>query len=74
NDVEKCKDKATFFSTFSAWEHARNAGVFSSAIKKELRNGDKHWHLMQLNKNTWLLQETGMSGKKAGEAITLKKG
>ena len=73
-DVEKCKDKAAFFTTFSAWEHARNAGVFSSAIKKELRNPDKHWHLTTLNKNAWSLQEMGMHGEKVGEAVTLKKG
>ena len=74
NDVEKCKDKAAFFTTFGAWEHARNAGVFSSDIKKELRNPDKHWHLTTLNKNAWSLQEMGMHGEKVGEAVTLKKG
>ncbi|MFS2186239.1 hypothetical protein ACCC92_06165 [Mucilaginibacter sp. Mucisp84] len=73
SNVEKCKDKSAFFATFSAWEHARNAGVFSSAMKKELRNPDKRWHLTEVKKNTWSLQETDARGNKAGEAITLKK-
>lgn len=73
NNVEKCTDKAAFFATFKAWEDARNAGVFSSALKKEMRNADKHWHLIALNKNTWSLQETDAKGEIIGNPIILKK-
>jgi hypothetical protein len=72
--VEKCKDKAAFFTTFSAWEHARKEGVFTSALKKELRDQNKHWHLTALNKNTWSLQEVDARRGKVGQAVILKKG
>jgi hypothetical protein len=73
NDVEKCKDKAVFFTTFRAWENARDAGVFSSALKKKLRNPDKRFHLTELNENTWSLQETDIHGDKTGKPVILRK-
>lgn len=73
-NVEKCKDKAAFFTTFRAWEDARKADVFSSALKKELREANRYWHLTALNKNSWSLQETDVHGEKTGKPIILRKG
>ncbi|NLR78002.1 hypothetical protein [Chitinophaga eiseniae] len=61
--VESCKDKIQFFQTFRAWENARKANVFSHTLKKEMREESNHFHLEQIDANTWKLYRVDVSGK-----------
>ncbi|HKO79434.1 MAG TPA: hypothetical protein VJU78_03525, partial [Chitinophagaceae bacterium] len=55
--VEACLQKDAIFKAIRTWENARAANVFTAAIKSELANTDKQFHLEQLNEHTWKLYE-----------------
>ena len=55
--VEACPQKYAIFKAIRIWENARTADVFTAAIKAQLANTDKQFHLEQLNELTWKLYE-----------------
>lgn len=55
--VEECSKKYEIFSAIKIWENARAADAFTPAIKAQLANTEKHFHLQQLDDNSWKLFE-----------------
>ena len=55
--VEACVQKKEIFKAIRIWENARAANVFTPAIKAQLANTDKQFHLEQKDEHTWKLYE-----------------
>jgi hypothetical protein len=55
--VEACARKYEIFAAIKTWENARAANVFTPAIKAQLANTDKQFHLEQSDDNSWKLFE-----------------
>jgi len=49
--------KKEIFKAIRIWENARAANVFTPAIKAQLANTDKQFHLEQKDEHTWKLYE-----------------
>ncbi|HWV64199.1 hypothetical protein [Chitinophaga sp.] len=71
--VEKRADKQAIFKAFRTWENARSAGVFESALKKEMQEERNRYHLEQLDNNTWKLYPVALDGS-LGTPMILKRG
>lgn len=67
--VEKNPQKYEIFKAFRVWENAREANVFSSDLKKEMRKQENKYHLEQAD-DTWILYTVSNSGE-LGDAIIL---
>jgi hypothetical protein len=53
--VDRCGEKEGILKAFHAWETARAAGVFSPAIKKQLRNMDCKAHIEQTGEKSFVV-------------------
>ncbi|MNN23184.1 hypothetical protein D3C81_1365720 [compost metagenome] len=61
--VEKNPHKKEIFTTFRAWENAREANVFSQKLKSEMQKEENQYHLEQIGTKVWKLYLVDSSGK-----------
>jgi len=55
--VEANPNKYAIFNSIRGWEHARTANAFSFETKKKLSDLTRHFHLVEVDANTWTLYE-----------------
>ena len=53
--VENYAEKEAIFKAYRVWENARNANVFTNAIKEKLKDLDYKFHLEQKNEKSFIL-------------------
>lgn len=60
--VESCPEKYEIFKAIRTWENARGANAFSRAIKKQLTDSGRQFHLQQVDNDHWKLYEVRDNG------------
>ncbi len=73
--VERSSEKDAIFKAFRTWQNARTAQVFTEGTKRQLRNLDLKFHLVQAGKRSFLLspvKEIVLSGKADNQAHVLE--
>lgn len=62
--VEKHPQKRELFRAFRTWEDAREAGIFTDELKKEMQPSKNLYHLERLDAKTWRLYRVTPQGKR----------
>lgn len=62
HSVESCPEKDAIFHAIRTWENARAAGAFPRAIKKELADVTRYFHLEAVDADTWDLYKVEKDG------------
>ena len=53
--VENCAEKESIFKAYRVWENARNANLFTTALKEKLKDLNYKFHLEQASEKSFVL-------------------